>query len=289
MLQKMDFVGVIDVQMSDTAWYADVIFPESTYLERQDPIEAMSGIWPVAVMRQPVVKPVGDTKPNLEIVQGLAKRLNLSEYFDYTIDQWIEAQAKELPIDAPLQHLRKHGVYVPPDSPRYGATLKPEHRFVTQSGKIELVSDRLKVAGYDPLPVYTPPSQAPDGQYRLILGRKAYFTHANTTNYEWLLAFAPDNHLFIHPTTAKSLGIADGDRVEIKSRSGSIQMAARISEEIRPDCVFTLHGYGKRSQFQRLACHTSGSDARVLETAWDKVSGNAAIHETFVTIKRVEL
>jgi thiosulfate reductase / polysulfide reductase chain A len=287
MLQKMDFVGVIDVQMSDTAWYADVIFPESTYLERQDPIEVMSGIWPVAVMRQPVVKPVGDTKPNLEIVQGLAKRLNLSEYFDYTIGQWIEAQAKELPIESPLQHLRKHGVYVPPESPKYGATLKPEHRFVTQSGKIELVSERLKVAGYDPLPVYTPPSQAPAGQYRLILGRKAYFTHANTTNYEWLLAFAPDNHLFIHPITAKSLGIGNGDRVEVTSLTGGIQMTARLSEEIRPDCVFTLHGYGKRSQFQRLAYKTSGSDARILETAWDKVSGNAAIHETFVTIKRV--
>jgi thiosulfate reductase/polysulfide reductase chain A len=287
MLQKMDFVGVIDVQMSDTAWYADVIFPESTYLERQDPIEVLSGIWPVAVMRQPVVKPVGDTKPNLEIVQGLAKRLNLSEYFDYTIDQWIGEQAKELPIASPLQHLRKHGVYVSAESPRYGATLTPEHRFVTQSGKIELFSERLKAAGYDPMPAYTPPSQAPAGQFRLILGRKAYFTHANTTNYAWLNAFQPDNHLFIHPDTAKSLGIADGDRVEITSLSGSIQMRARFTEEIRPDCVFTLHGYGKRSPWQRLAYNTSGCDAQVLETAWDKVSGNSAIHETFVQIRRV--
>jgi thiosulfate reductase/polysulfide reductase chain A len=287
MLQKMDFVGVIDVQMSDTAWYSDVIFPESTYLERQDPIEVLSGIWPVAVMRQPVVKPVGDTKPNLEIMQGLAKRLNLSEYFDYTIDQWVEAQAREIPIDAPLQYLKKHGVYVSPDSPKYGATLNPDHRFVTQSGKIELVSERLKTTGYDPLPLYTHPSHAPAGRYRLILGRKAYFTHASTTNYEWLLAFEPDNHLFIHPDTARSLGIADGDLVEVASLSGSIQLKARLSEEIRPDCVFTLHGYGKRSQFQRLAHNTSGSDARVLEIAWDTVSGNAAVHETFVTVKRV--
>jgi thiosulfate reductase/polysulfide reductase chain A len=238
-------------------------------------------------MRQPVVKPVGDTKPNLEIIQGLARRLNVSEYFDYTIDQWIEAQAKELPIEAPLQHLKKHGVYVPPGSPRYGATLKPEHRFVTQSGKIEIFSDRLKAAGHDPLPLYTPPSEAPAGQYRLILGRKAYFTHASTTNYEWLLALEPDNHLFLHPSTAKALGIAEGDRVEVSSLSGSIQVQARVSEEIRPDCVFTLHGYGKHSPFQRLAHKTSGSDARILETAWDTVSGNAAVHETFVKIRRV--
>jgi thiosulfate reductase/polysulfide reductase chain A len=287
MLSRMDFIGVIDVQMSDTAWYADVIFPESTYLERQDPITVLPGIWPVAVMRQPVVKPLHDTKPNLEIVQGLAKRLKLSEYFDYTIDQYVEAQAKELRMDAPLQHLKKHGVYVPPDSPKYGATLKPEHRFVTQSGKIELYSERLKTAGYDPLPVYAPPAPAPPGQFRLILGRKAFQTHANTTNYPWLNAFEPDNYLLLHASTAKSLGIADHDRVEVTSLSGVIQLAARISEDIRPDCVFMLHGYGKISKWQRLAANSSGSDARLLETAWDKISGNAAIHETFVKIRRV--
>jgi thiosulfate reductase/polysulfide reductase chain A len=287
MLEQMDFVGVIDVQMSDTAWYADVIFPESTYLERLDPVEVLSGIWPVVVLRQPVIKPIHETKPALEIVQGLAKRLNLSEFFDFTIDQWVEAQVEELPIAAPLDHLKKHGVYVPPDSPKYGKTLNQEHRFVTQSGKIELVSERLKAAGYDELPVYTPPSQAPTGQLRLIIGRKAFFTHANNTNYPWLHAFEPDNYLLLNSITAQSLGIEDGNQVEVTSASGSIRLRARASEEIRPDCVYMMHGYGKRSKWQRLAAATSGADVQILETAWDKVSGNAALHETFVKIRRV--
>ena len=98
MIEGMDFIGVIDVAMSDMAWYADVVFPESAYLERTDPVEVMAGIWPAVVYRQQVVKPIHDTKPNLEIVQGLAKRLGLSDYFDYTIEQWVEAEFKELPI-----------------------------------------------------------------------------------------------------------------------------------------------------------------------------------------------
>ncbi len=61
MLRQMDFVGVIDIQMSDTAWYADVILPESTYLERLDPVEMLGGIRPVVLYRQPVVKPLHDT------------------------------------------------------------------------------------------------------------------------------------------------------------------------------------------------------------------------------------
>src|SRR6266496_643073 len=128
MIEQMDFVAAIDIQMSDTAWYADVVFPESTYLERWDPIEVMSGIWPVVVLRQPVIKPLHDTKPCLEIVQGLAKRLGFAQYFDYTIAQWNDAAVKELPLEMPLEYLKKHGVFTPPGGPRYGTTLNPEHR-----------------------------------------------------------------------------------------------------------------------------------------------------------------
>lgn len=285
MLQQMDFVGVIDIQMSDTAWYADVILPESTYLERLDPVEMLGGIRPVVLYRQPVVKPLHGTKPLLEIVQGLAKRLNLSQYFDYAMEQWVAEQVKTLPMDLPLEYLKKHGVYSPSQFPKYGTTLTPDHRFVTKSGKIELLSQRLQEAGYDPLPVYHAPSQAPAGQFRLVLGRHAFFTHASTTNYPWLNSFCPENTLWIHPKPADSLGVKDGDRVEVASGAGSIRIKARVTPKIRPDCVFMQHGFGKRSPWLRLA-NSGGSDAQLLETAWDKVSGGAAMHETFVKVRK---
>ena len=285
MLRQMDFVGVIDIQMSDTAWYADVILPESTYLERLHPVEMLAGIRPVVLYRQPVVKPLYDTKPLLEIVQGLAKRLNLSQYFDYTMEQWIAEQVKTLPVDLPLEYMKKHGVYAPPQFPKYGSTLTPDHRFITKSGKIELFSQRLQDSGYDPLPVYHSPTQVPAGQFRLVLGRHAFFTHASTTNYPWLNSFSPENTLWIHPKPADSLGIKDSDRVEVASGAGSIRIKARVTPKIRPDCVFMQHGFGKRSPWLRLA-NSSGSDAQILETAWDKVSGGAAMHETFVKVRK---
>jgi thiosulfate reductase/polysulfide reductase chain A len=286
MLNQMDFVGVIDVQMSDTAWYADVVFPESTYLERTDPIEVMSGIQPVVVYRQQVIKPLHGTKTTLEISQGLAKRLGLSQYFDYTLEQWVEAQAKELPLDVPMEHLKKHGVYVPRDFPKYGTTRTPDHRFITKSGKIEIFSERLQEAGQDPLPVYHTPPQPPAGRYRLITGRRAYFTHANSTNNAWLNAFDPENSLWLNSSAAGSIGLRSGDRVEVASAVGSVRLKVRVTEEIRPDCVFMLHGFGKKSKWQRLA-NAGASDAELLETAWDKVSGNAALHETFVSVRKV--
>ncbi len=287
MMEQMDFIAAIDIQMSDTAWYADVVFPESTYLERTDPVEVLSGIWPVVVLRQPVVKPVYDTKTCLEIVQGLAKRLGLGQYFDYTIEQWNEAAVKELPLEMPLQYLKKHGVFAPPGGPKYGTTLNTEHRFVTKSGKIELYSERLQEMGHDPLPTYQPQPEPPAGKFRLVIGRKAFYTHANSTSNPWLFDFAPENRLWINPVSARSGGIAEGDPVEVSSSVGAVRLRAKVTEEIRPDCVFMLHGFGKRSPWLKRAYNQGGSDAAILETAWDKVSGNAALHETFVRVHKV--
>ncbi len=286
MLEQLDFVGVIDTQLSDTAWFADVVLPESTYLERLDPLHSLPGIWPVVVMRQQVVPPIHDTRPNLEIMQGLASRFGLSDYFDFTIEQWVEAQAEDLPVENPVEHLRQHGVFAAPGAPFYGSTRKPEHRFFTRTGKIELYSQRLADAGHDPLPVYTPPAQPPPGSFRMVLGRKATHTHAATTNNEWLAELTPGNDLWLNPQPALKLGIASGDLVEVSSRVGTVRLPARVTEEIRPDCVFMLHGFGKLSRALHRA--TGGaSDADVLTTAMDRVSGNAAFHETFVTVKKV--
>jgi thiosulfate reductase/polysulfide reductase chain A len=194
---------------------------------------------------------------------------------------------KELPLEAPLEYLKKHGVYVAPGFPKYGTTLNPDHRFITKSGKIELYSDRPQEANYDPLPVYHAPAQPPPGKFRIITGRRAYFTQANTTNNPWLNQFAPENSLWLNAAAADSLGIADGDRVEVASTVGAVRLKTRVTQEIRPDCVFMLHGYGKKSKWQRLVAGTGGCDSELLETAWDKVSGNAALHETFVSVRKV--
>ncbi len=287
MLEAMDFVAVIDTQMSDTAWFADVVLPESMYLERTDPLHMLPGIWPVVVLRQQVVTPVHDTRPNLEIIQGLAKRLGLGDYFDYTIEEWIAEQAAELPVENPLEYLKKHGVFALEGAPFYGKTLAPGYRFLTRSGKVELVSARLAEAGHDPLPVYHPPTQPPQGAFRMVLGRKATHTHAATTNNPWLIEQTPTNDLWIHPEPAGRLGIASGDLVELASEVGHVRLPARVTPEIRPDCVFMLHGFGKISPWLRRAHGNGACDADVLVTAWDRVSGNAAFHETFVTVRKV--
>jgi len=76
MLKKLDLVVVIDTMPSDTAMYADVILPECTYLEREDPVKSFPGVEPAIILRQKVIDPMYETKPVIEIMKGLAEKLS---------------------------------------------------------------------------------------------------------------------------------------------------------------------------------------------------------------------
>jgi len=76
MLKKLDLVVVIDTMPSDTAMYADVILPECTYLEREDPIKSFPGVEPAIVLRQKAIDPMYESKPVIEIMKGLAEKLS---------------------------------------------------------------------------------------------------------------------------------------------------------------------------------------------------------------------
>lgn len=76
MLEKLDLVVVIDTMPSDTVMYADVVLPECTYLEREDPIKSFAGAEPAIALRNKVINPMYESKPVIEIMQGLAKKLS---------------------------------------------------------------------------------------------------------------------------------------------------------------------------------------------------------------------
>jgi thiosulfate reductase/polysulfide reductase chain A len=285
MFRKMEFVAVIDIQPSDSAWLADVILPESTYLERTDPVEEFGVPYAFAALRQQVVKPQFSTRPCLDIMKGLAARTGLGHYFDFDIEQYIAAQLAPHGIDRSA--FAATGVWSNRNARTYGATRNPEFRFRTPSGKIELANERLRRNGYSPLPEYARPAQAPAGQLRLLPGKQAVFTHASNQNNEWLHELCTENRLWIHRGVAESKEIADGDLVRVRSPIGEVKVRAFVTDRIRPDCVHLPHGFGHTTPALRRAFGRGASDQELIEARWDRISGNAALHETFVTVERV--
>jgi thiosulfate reductase/polysulfide reductase chain A len=134
------------------------------------------------------------------------------------------------------------------------------------------------------MPVYTPPAAAPQGRFRLIIGRNACVTHGSTNNNALIHELVPENTLWIHPQSATPLGIRDGDMVEVSSPAGKGTIKAEVTERIRPDCVYMLTGFGTISDGLSRIKGVGASIAALLEGHYDSVSGNAAMHETFVSV-----
>ncbi|WP_285906985.1 molybdopterin-containing oxidoreductase family protein [Pseudodesulfovibrio pelocollis] len=283
MMHKMDFVTVVDIAMSDTAWYADLVLPSQSYLERIDPCSGLQGSSACAcvVKRDPVIEPLYESRPLFDIVKGIAGRLDLGEYFDFTIEQFREKQLADLPGADGI--MDRDGVYYNP-SKVYG--IYDGLVYKTLSQKVELYNQRYEQMGIDPLPVYTPPVQPPANQFRLVVGRNALVTQGSTTNNTLLHEFVPTNTLWLNPGPAGKLGIADGDLVEVSSAVGRQAIRAEVTDKIREDTVYMLTGFNTLSTQQRLAHGNGASIAEILDGGYDTVTGNAALHLTFVTVTR---
>ncbi len=76
MFEKLDLVVTIDTMPSDTVMMSDVVLPECTYLEREDPVRSFGGTQPSIALRQKVIDPMYDTKPVIDIIRGLAQKIS---------------------------------------------------------------------------------------------------------------------------------------------------------------------------------------------------------------------
>ena len=293
MVEQMDFIGVIDIQPSQTAWMADIILPETTYLERLDPVWSSSGgTRKFATIRQPVVAPQHEARTILDIIKGISVELDkrhefdppLREAFDFTMEDFVDAQIKPLPIDR--EQLMKEGIWLAPEEKmQFGKFRNGEEKFKTPSGKIELVAERFRRNGYPSLPDYEVP-RVEAGKQRLITGRHSWFTHSFNQNNKWLNDLYPENEAWMNTELAAEKGISDGDYVNVRSSRGEVRIKANVTSRIRQDTVFICHGFGNPKGGLNTLAGRGGADQVLMESAADVISNNQAMHETFVEIMK---
>lgn len=285
MIESLDFMVVADIAMSDTAWMADLVLPMPSALERQDPVQALqAGAEPAClVWRDPVIPALHQSRPVFEVLKDLAARLGFPEAFDFDIPKYREMQLAALPEAA--EALRRDGVYHPPSAPLGGTEGQP---FKTPSEKVELYCTRYADMGLDPLPVYQPPKAAGEGgrRFRLVVGRSACVTQASSTNNALLSEFEPENTLWLNDGVAEELGLRQGEVAVVESAAGAGELKVLATPRIRRDTVYMLSGYGTLSAGLSRSTGVGASIAQVLETRFDAICGNSAIHETFVSVRK---
>lgn len=276
-LMKLDFVGVVDIQANDTAYYADVILPESSYLERYD------GLVPIGnkiFIRQPVVNKLYDTKSSLMIYKELAEHLGLGDFLPYKDEvDLLKQQLKPFPVS--LEELKQKGHY---EVVNFQEDHSKDFNFQTSSGKIEISSSIMEQMGKKAVPTWMEPPRPKADHYYLLTGKTAQHSQMFTQNNSWLLELFPENKLWLHTSVGAKLGVKNDEEVIVESEVGKVQIKAYVTEGIRPDCVFMVGGFGHVSKGLKKAYGRGASDSALHKSLADPISGGSALSETFVTV-----
>jgi len=244
-LLKLDLLVVADLFMTPTAELADIVLPAASWPE----LNQLAGLPTVAanvVLAQQKAVQIGECKADEEIFIELARKMNLPLCTE-PLDEVLESQLAS-GCGIPLSELREKGFYKVPF--RYGKY--KEGGFKTPTGRIELYATRLEAMGYDPLPYYQEPPESPLAtpdvaeDFPLVLttgARISFFFNSEHRQLKNLRKAHPDPIVEIHPDTAQSSGIKNGDWVWIETRRGKIRQKARVTEEIDPRVIHIEHGW----------------------------------------------
>ncbi len=120
------------------------------------------------------------------------------------------------------------------------------------SGTADAISGykSLQTAGYDALPVYRDPVDAPgqlgyDGYpFYMVSWKQTEHTHTRTFNNVWLMEMKGTNPCLINKAVADSMGIKNGDAIKIESPIATVDATAFPVEGIEPTTVGVMHGFG---------------------------------------------
>jgi len=282
-LDELDLIVAIDINYSDIAWYADVILPESTYLERTDCVQQANGLKPQMFLRQQVVTPRYDTREGAMILKQISERIGTGSFFPFEdMEDLVKWQLEGTGFAREDFNAKGFVAY---GKKQIFWDRKDGIKFKTPSGKIEFKSSLLEDAGFQSFPEYEAMPSPPEGQFRLTTGRNALHTHCSTQNNPYLNEISPENVLWINKEKAAELDINNGDMVEVYSKRGSGTIKAMATNLIHPEAVFMLHGFGHEAKKASRSYNKGVNDSELMENTSDLIGGSPALHDTFVNVK----
>ena len=266
------FTVVFDQVMTDTARWADVVLPATTFLEQYD-LALSYGHGNVQLV-QPVIEAIGESRPNVEVFGELASRLgiDIGELLQTDTGTLMHV-AGALPDGAGEELLRlgiTRGKAVP--APVQFGDVFPR----TPDGRINLLPAALERQA--PLGLYRfRPEPAPD-RYPLALVSPASDKTVSSTMGELRTRQA---RLQIHPRDATSRDLSTGDVARVFNDDGEIHCAVTINPDVKPGVVSLPKGLWRRNTM-----NGSTANALVPDDLTDLGDG-ACFNDARVNVTRV--
>lgn len=254
-LTALDFLVIVNRFPTADAAYADLVLPATTMFE----IESYMIYDGYIQYRQRVIEPVGEARNDYLIFAELARRLGYGHIWPQTEEELLKVVFFDKPVK--LEELRRHPEGVPFAVPEMAyrkyesGLLRVDGRpgFDTPTSKFEIASEWFREHGYDPLPVYTEPTEGPLANPELAQRFPLVFNSGARTQFNFrsqhynipsLVTRHPHPLVSIHPTDAQVRNIQDGDEVFVVSPRGRVPFRARVTEDIVAGVVEANMGGG---------------------------------------------
>jgi assimilatory nitrate reductase catalytic subunit len=234
-IKDLDLLVVADFVLSETAALADVVFPVTQWAEETGTMTNLEGR---LLLRQQALTPPEGVRSDLDVLQGLAKRLGrdgfptdpetvfdelrlassggISDYYGVTYDRLRAGEALHWPVPNPNH----------PGTPRLFLD-----EFAHADGRARLVPvDFIGLA--EPVNAEFP--------LCALTGRvlQHYQSGAQTRLVAELRAAVPEAYVEVHPDTAKRYKLANGDQATVQSRRGAMTARVRYVTSMQLDTVF---------------------------------------------------
>lgn len=282
-LERDDLLTVVTEHfLTDTARYADYIFPATSVLENWDVLDSWGT--PYLNINEPAIEPLGEAKPNSELFRLLAREMGFNEPYFYESDLDIVKKTLESKHEymegITFESLRKNG----------GQKLNLPDKwmphangnFKTSSGKCHFYDPNLEQA----LPDYIPFKYSDDELqhyplHLLTIKSPENFLNSSHANVDHLLKKEGKFYLEINSKDATNRQITDGDELKVYNQRGRVFITARISDKVKEGIVCMPQGF-----WPSLLKGGSSANALTNDLFTDMVRGGA-IQEAKVEVVKV--
>ena len=237
-LARLDHLVVQDLFVTETAFHADVILPASAFAEKSGTFTNTDRR--VQLARE-VIRPPGDARQDLWIIQEIARRMGLPWNYTGPADVFTEmAQVMPSLNNITWERLVREGaVTYPVDDPNTpGNEIIFTTGFPTESGRGKIVPAHV-----------IPPDELPDDEYPMVLstGRvlEHWHTGSMTRRASVLDQIEPEAVAFMSPKDMRKMNLWPGDFIRLETRRGAVEVKVRSDRDVPENMVFMPFCYAE--------------------------------------------
>ncbi|ATE66313.1 molybdopterin-containing oxidoreductase family protein [Rhizorhabdus dicambivorans] len=256
--KSLDFIVTVDHFHQLTTQWSDIVLPASTFLEATAPTRDAVVFGNSVYLRQKVIDPVGNSRPDFDIERALAERLGLAEWYCETsedltrhvVDGASHSAFKHVTYD----RLMEAGGALRLDVPTTPNIQYENLRFETKTGRAEFYLEELAAVG-EALPVFEPdhealPTHPLAKRYPLVLIQSHVRQRAHSTffNTKWTLEIWPEPILELNPDDARDRRLLTGELAEAFNDRGRVVARVVCNPDFPPGMCNISEGW-KQNQY----------------------------------------